>query len=176
MKEYWKWVEECYKPNPIDCVVMSPLYIFDLDGTLALIEHRRWIIEDPSRDDSKWRRFYAACDKDQPNTAVITVMEELRHSGAEVWIFSGRSDEVRGKTVDWITRYTSFMSWELDTSLTMRSEGDYTPDDELKKQWLDLMLVDDRNRLVAAFDDRRRVVDMWRANGVTCFQVADGEF
>jgi hypothetical protein len=38
------------------------------------------------------------------------------------------------------------------------------------------MLVDDRQRLVAAFDDRDRVVQMWRAAGVTCFQVAPGEF
>ena len=27
---------------------MKPLYIFDLDGTLALIEHRRHFVERPS--------------------------------------------------------------------------------------------------------------------------------
>jgi len=26
------------------------------------------------------------------------------------------------------------------------------------------------------FDDRQQVVDMWRANGLTTFQVADGNF
>ena len=26
------------------------------------------------------------------------------------------------------------------------------------------------------FDDRQQVVDMWRANGLTCFQVAEGNF
>lgn len=153
---------------------MKPLYIFDLDGTLALIEHRKHILEDSDRD--KWRRFYAACDFDHPNTAVIATMERLRHAGADVWIFSGRSDEVRSKTVAWLTQHTSFMSWELDTALTMRAEGDYTADDVLKRQWLDAMLVDDRRRLVASFDDRDRVVAMWRDAGVTCFQVAPGEF
>jgi hypothetical protein len=34
----------------------------------------------------------------------------------------------------------------------------------------------DRERLVGAFDDRQRVVDMWRRNGITCFQVAPGDF
>lgn len=155
---------------------MKPLYIFDLDGTLALIEHRRQIIEDPARDDSKWRRFYAACDKDEPNQAVIRVMESLRRF-ADVWIFSGRSDEVRDKTVAWLARHTSFMAHDLEGPiLTMRAEGDYTPDDVLKKQWLDSMLVDDRQRLVATFDDRDRVVQMWRASGVPCFQVAPGGF
>ena len=153
----------------------KPLYIFDLDGTLALIEHRRHIIEDPSRDNSKWRRFYAACDKDLPNTPVLHIMERLRLFG-DVWIFSGRSDEVRDKTVDWLTKHTSFLSHDLDVVLTMRREGDYTADDVLKRQWLDQMLVDDRRRLVAAFDDRDRVVKMWRDAGVTCFQVAPGEF
>ena len=58
----------------------------------------------------------------------------------------------------------------------MRAAGDYTADDVLKKQWFDGMLVDDRRRLVATFEDRDRVVAMWRAEGVTCFQVAPGEF
>lgn len=155
---------------------MKPLYIFDLDGTLALIEHRRHIIEDPSRDDSKWRRFYAACDQDQPNAPVIKTMERLRWSGADTWIFSGRSDEVRDKTVAWLAKHTSFMSWNVDAALTMRQQGDYTADDDLKRQWYAGMLVDDQRRLVATFDDRDRVVQMWRAAGVTCFQVAPGEF
>jgi hypothetical protein len=154
---------------------MKPLYIFDLDGTLALIEHRRHIIEDPSRDDSKWRRFYAACDRDEPNEPVIRVMESLRRF-ADVLIFSGRSDEVRDKTAAWLAKHTSFTTSDLDTALVMRAEGDYAADDVLKKQWLEGMLVDDRKRLVASFDDRDRVVQMWRSQGVTCFQVAHGEF
>jgi hypothetical protein len=27
-----------------------------------------------------------------------------------------------------------------------------------------------------AVDDRQRVVDMWRSNGLTCLQVAEGNF
>ncbi|MCU7840875.1 MAG: hypothetical protein KZQ94_16035 [Candidatus Thiodiazotropha sp. (ex Troendleina suluensis)] len=153
---------------------IRPLYIFDLDGTLALIDHRRHILDD--EDSQKWRRFYAACDKDKPNIPVIATMEFLRQAGADVWIFSGRSDEVRDKTVAWIAYHTSFMTHDLDTVLTMRSLGDYTGDDVLKRQWLDSMLVDDRKRLIAAFDDRDRVVKMWRDAGVACFQVAAGNF
>jgi phosphoserine phosphatase len=153
----------------------KPLYIFDLDGTLALIEHRKHYIED-REDPQRWRKFYAACDKDQPNLGVLRTLERLRHAGADIWIFSGRSDEVRAKTVEWLTTHTSFMSHDLDTALVMRRAGDYTVDDELKQQWLNDMLHEDRERLVAVFDDRDRVVAMWRANGVTCFQVAPGEF
>jgi len=154
---------------------MKPLYIFDLDGTVALIDHRRHILDDKA-DSQRWRRFYALCDKDQPNKPVISTMELLRLTGAEIWFFSGRSDEVRDKTEAWLVEHTSFMSWEIGNHLMMRKAGDYTADDKLKKEWLDAMLVDDRNRLIAAFDDRDRVVKMWRDSGVTCFQVAPGEF
>jgi len=155
---------------------MKPLYIFDLDGTLALIEHRRHFVARP-RGEQDWKAFYAACDKDAPNDPVIGTMERLRETGADIWIFSGRSDEVREKTIQWLADKTTFMSWELDgPMLTMRQAGNYTPDDVLKKGWLDDMLVSDKARLVAVFEDRDRMVKMWRAAGVPCFQVADGEF
>lgn len=153
----------------------KPLYIFDLDGTIADISHRRHIIETDTRDSSKWRRFYSACDKDTPNAPVIRVMESLRLF-ADIWIFSGRSSEVRGKTEEWLRHHTSLTNFDLETCLMMRDEGDYTPDDQLKELWVKAMLIDDRRRLVAAFDDRDRVVQMWRRNGITCFQVAEGDF
>lgn len=154
---------------------MKPLYIFDLDGTLALIDHRRSVILDLS-DKRRWGKFYQLCDKDAPNLPVIQTMEKLRQAGADIWFFSGRSAEVREKTVRWLAEHTSFMIFDLDEILVMRDIGDSTPDDVLKKRWLDNMLIDDRKRLVAVFDDRDRVVKMWRDNGVMCFQVAEGDF
>lgn len=154
---------------------MRPLYIFDLDGTLALIGGRRHYLDDTT-DRDRWRKFYAACDRDEPNLPVIETMNRLRFF-ADVWIFSGRSDEVRAKTIAWLTEHTSFLTHELEQGvLNMRAAGDFTPDDMLKKQWLDGLLVDDRQRIVAVFDDRDRVVQMWRDAGIACFQVAPGEF
>ena len=156
---------------------MPPLYIFDVDGTVALIDHRRHLLE--GDDPDKWRKFYAACDKDLPNTPVIETLERLWESGADIWFFSGRSSEVRGKTVDWLSEHTSFACQSqhyMDTTLVMRELGDTTADDDLKRSWYEGMLDIDKERLVAVFDDRKRVVDMWRSLGVTCFQVAPGEF
>ena len=153
---------------------MKPLYIFDLDGTLALIQHRRHFVEGPSKD---WYAFDAACVDDAPNTPVLTVLAALHRRGADIWIFSGRSDDVRDETVEWLHKHTPFVRSQLwGPMLTMRRAGDYTPDDVLKKRWLDDMLIEDRQRLVAVFEDRDRMVKMWRAAGVACFQVADGEF
>lgn len=149
---------------------MRPLYIFDLDGTLANCEHRKHHL-----DAKDWRSFYAACDLDPPIHDVLKVARDLYESGAELWIFSGRSSEVRDKTIRWLEQHLAAFV-DFDTALLMRDEGDHRPDDELKKLWLDRMLDEDRQRLVGIFDDRDRVVSMWRAAGVTCFQVAPGAF
>lgn len=152
----------------------KPLYIFDLDGTLADCQHRTPILAE-KYDNHRWRRFYAACDKDQPIAHVIGLMNHLRLV-ADVWIFSGRSEEVRDKTVTWLAEHTSFMHHDLDTALVMRQEGDHRADDIVKREWIDGMLDVDRKRLVAAFDDRDRVVTMWRSAGIPCYQVAPGDF
>ena len=55
----------------------NPMYIFDLDGTLANIEHRVHILKNTDNS-NRWRDFYAACDKDEPNRDVIRVMENMR--------------------------------------------------------------------------------------------------
>ena len=155
----------------------KPLYIFDIDGTLALIGHRVHLLDD-KQNSSRWKEFYKECDKDRPNKGVIRVMDSLRLMGADILLFSGRSDDVREKTVAWLAEHTSFMTHDLEVPgmLTMRQHDDYTPDDELKQSWLDGMLACDINRIAGVFDDRDRVVNMWRKNGLTCFQVAPGNF
>ena len=47
-------------------------------------------------------------------------------------------------------------------------------DSDLKQMWLDTLV--DKDDVFAVFDDRNQVVDMWRSNGLTTFQVADGNF
>ena len=53
----------------------------------------------------------------------------------------------------------------------------WMPDDKLKQQWLDTLFPGDKkNDIVCVFDDRYKVVKMWRENGLDCFQVAEGNF
>lgn len=152
---------------------MRPLYIFDLDGTLALTEHRQHHVAGATKD---WRTFFAACKDDPPNMPVIQTMNLLAGAGAEVRVWSGRSDEVRSVTVQWLSHFTSLTREALSDALRMRAEHDYTPDEILKARWFEELPSGDRMRLVAIFDDRAKVVSMWRAAGVPCFQVAPGNF
>ena len=149
---------------------MKPLYIFDLDGTLANCEHRQPILGNKD-DPDRWNKFFDACVDDKPIWPVIDTLQRLRASGCDVLIFSGRSDRARKQTERWLTDIGLH-----HIHVRMRPDGDFTADDELKLQWLNELTHAERRRLVAVFDDRDKVVAMWRANGVACFQVAPGAF
>ena len=163
------------------------MILFDLDGTLTLNEHRCHFIEGK---DKNWNAFFEACDKDEPHWPVISMLQALRAQKLEIEIWSGRSDLVAAKTISWPAMHN--IPAELPPAdeqenlerrfnptsrvlLRMRKEGDFTPDDELKMQWLTETL-DAGARVEFVFDDRQKVVDMWRANGIVCMQVAPGDF
>lgn len=157
---------------------MRPLYIFDLDGTLCNIEHRLHFLKDVT-DANRWKKFYRASSSDRAVLPVIAIMSALMQSGADVWIWTGRSAEVRTQTEMWLHVHTDFTLQQLQANpelLIMRGESNRMEDHDLKARWLARMEPDDRERLVCVFEDRQRVVDMWRNAGVTCVQVAPGDF
>ena len=73
----------------------------------------------------------------------------------------------------------SIGDWSLSDSdwiLTMRGAGDNRKDDEVKYDMYNYG-VKGRYRVHYVLDDRQQVVDMWRNKcGLTCFQVAPGDF
>jgi phosphoglycolate phosphatase-like HAD superfamily hydrolase len=144
------------------------IVIFDLDGTLAIIDHRRHLVENRRASDEDWRAFFAGCVDDLPNTPVITVLRSLKSAGFRIIIFSGRSDEVRPQTEAWLNQHQ--IPYDR---LVMRKEGDRTPDEKLKRNWLRGL---DKSQILCVFDDRDQVVQMWRDEGLSCFQVAEGDF
>lgn len=138
--------------------------IFDLDGTLADVEHRRIFIERRPQD---WAAFYRACTQDAPNVPVIETARALSAAGYEIVILTGRSDEVRAETLSWLKLY----SVPFD-QLFMRRDGDFTPDEKLKAMWLENF---DSSRVLGVFEDRPKVVRMWREKGIFCFDCGRGK-
>ena len=49
------------------------------------------------------------------------------------------------------------------------------PDEEFKSDLAD-KFEEFGGKIDIVFDDRNKVVDMWRARGTTCVQVAEGDF
>lgn len=139
--------------------------VFDLDGTLADISHRVHYVRNGRRD---WDAFFKECVHDRGVGHVIETFHAHLAAGHKVRIWSARSDVVRAETEQWL----SDMGIDPCFLQHMRAAGDNTPDAALKRHWLN----QERERPDLVYDDRQRVVDMWRAEGIPCFQVvADWE-
>lgn len=145
---------------------MTPAYIFDIDGTLADITHRLYHIQKEPKD---WKRFFADCTHDQPITHMVALCS-LLIDYVPVLFVSGRSDEVRRETLEWLHKYKLY-----GKKLYMRKAGDHKPDHLLKLELLANIRADGYEP-VMVFDDRTAVVQAWRKAGIPCAQVADGDF
>lgn len=134
--------------------------VFDLDGTLADVSHRVHFVRNGNRD---WNSFFAACVNDVPVPHVVASCRAHLAAGHKVRVWSARSDKVRAETERWLA------DAGIDPCYLqhMRAEGDNTPDVALKRYWLSL----EPTPPDLIYDDRQRVVDMWRAEGIPCFQV-----
>lgn len=150
---------------------LSKTVIVDLDGTLALNKHREHLIDKSTGRKPDWVSYFSACDKDLPNKAVIESVNALKNIGYRIHIFSARGDIVRNKTIDWLDKYQVMYD-----ELTMREMDTYTPDEILKRFWLLDFYPNYKEDILCVFDDRDKVVNMWRSVGITCFQVAEGNF
>ncbi len=153
------------------------MIIFDLDGTLANCEHRRHFVTDPRNCGDwqearcwhpDWKSFYEACDKDEPIYCVFKIMFNLDEP-YQIW--SGRCESVRDKTEKWLCKY---MHKSEIPELKMRPIGDYTPDDQLKEKWLDEVIASGET-VDMVFDDRKKVIEMWRSHGIFVFDVSQGK-
>jgi hypothetical protein len=132
-------------------------YVFDLDGTLANLDHRRHLIEGEAKDH---RAFFAAVSDDAPIAKTIDLLRTLDAAGAYIEVWSGRSDECRQATRAWLTRH----GVPPRTPLIMRNAGDKRPDELVKFEFLR-----GSNEPDIIFDDRTKVVEMWRRKGISCF-------
>ena len=163
--------------------------IFDLDGTLAIIDKRR---EKSLKPNGKldWDKFaspVSIMDWDEPNWPVIKMAQLFNHHGFKIVIFSGRNDRSFHSTSDWlkihqvpfdllVMRPDKFKSdsWPIADGNPATKDMRFMPDEILKKKMLDTFVDIDDVFLVV--DDRNKVVKMWRDLGITTFQVAEGDF
>jgi predicted kinase len=144
-----RYVPDITKPRAI---------IVDIDGTVALMNGKRTPHE------------YDKVSLDDPNWPVITVVQELSATH-RVLFTSGRKDSCWDDTADWLSTYFPYIDYEL----LMRKHDDNRPDNVVKLEIFNQSIRDNFN-VKMVFDDRDQVVKMWRGLGLTCLQVAEGNF
>jgi hypothetical protein len=144
------------------------IIVFDLDGTLADGTHREHHLHKRPKD---WETYFALCHLDAPCGPLVDTYRALLGDGHFVEIWTGRIAETRVATEEWIKANLG----PTPDRLRMRPVGDRTDDNELKRLWLaEARAAGDQ--VILVFEDRRRVVEMWRAEGIVCAQVAEGDF
>jgi len=142
--------------------------ICDIDGTIADCAHRRHHVVGP---DKNWPAFFSGLHLDEPIKPVINAFHAVQSSMSAVGILcSGRNEEYRDVTEAWLRKHV--VAYE---KLYLRADQDYRPDDLVKGELLDRIIADGFDPYLV-FDDRNSVVQMWRARGLTCLQVAEGDF
>lgn len=138
-------------------VVRRRAVIVDLDGTLALMNGRKPFA-------------WAEVGGDLPNVPVVELVNELAKLDYSVIITSGRKRQCEAETVRWLE--LNGVPWH---ELHMRADADNRPDVEVKREIYDRE-IDPFYEVAWVFDDRNAVVAMWRELGLTCLQVAPGDF
>ena len=148
--------------------------IFDLDGTLALIDDRRTL---STKDNGKidWDIFFDPnnINLDKPNQPVIKVAKMFKDSGFRIVILSGRLKTTKDVTKKWLENFN--VPFDVLKMRPDNKQFKFMSDDDLKQGWLDTLFTN-KEDVFAVFDDRNKVVDMWRSNGLNVFQVAEGDF
>lgn len=132
-------------------------YLFDVDGTLALMR---------GRGPFEWARV----GEDEQNEAIVRMARTLKIGGYRIVVMSGRDSVCLPETERWLRE--NIIVYDL---LVMRPAGDQRKDADVKLEMF-LEHVAPSYAVLGVFDDRNQVVEMWRSIGLPCFQVADGNF
>jgi len=149
--------------EPVD----KQLVLVDMDGTLSDLTHRLPYVKVTEGGKKNWELFFKLCPWDKVRLPVAAWVREL-YKDHIVCIVSGRpEDKCQGSTECWLEKYQIPFH-----HLFMRRGGDKRDDTIIKEAILSYL---PKERIAFVIDDRPRVVEMWRKNGLRVFPVGGYE-
>ena len=146
-----------YNDEKEDCIIV------DIDGTCAL-------------HDGRSPYDLTQVSKDIPNYPLVRFLQELICSKHIIFL-SGRegTDQCRQDTFDWLTENICSSDFGCKWELLMRNKNNFQPDEVIKERIFHKE-IEPKYNVLAVFDDRDKVVKMWRSLGLLCNQVYWGNF
>lgn len=157
--QYLDWNSDLREPVLQQDSSLPPAVICDLDGTLALMNGR-------SPYDA------STCDRDLLNEPVAEIIRRFQNGGHKILFLTGREDKYKEPTIRFLQTH---LGEDFPYELIMRKTDDRRKDAVIKKEFLETLVLP-RFYVDFVLDDRNQVVDMWRGLGITCLQVAYGDF
>ena len=148
---------------------MTKVIVFDIDGTLANIEHRRAFVATKPKN---WKAFNAGIPNDTPHEDIVDLVNVFRECRDyhRIILCSGRGEEQRKVTERQMDSFGVRYA-----QLYMRPANDHRPDYIVKVELLQ-QIRKEHGEPKFWFDDRQQVVDAIRAEGVRVLQVCAGDF
>lgn len=146
----------------------AKVIVFDLDGTICNVNHRRhWVASKPKN----WAAWNAGIAFDTPNEDIVWMLHRFTSDrDTRIVLASGRGEEHRDVTEQWLKQHEIYHS-----ALYMRAAKDNRKDSIVKVELLQQIRNDYGNPWLWV-DDRQQVVDAIRAQGIRVLQVAPGDF
>ncbi len=140
--------------------------LWDLDGTLNICEQRSKFNWDDITGCTEVMRNH------QPNWPLISMANAMQahcQPTAHNLIVTARPERYRTVTEWWLERYKVKYS-----GLYMRPDDNVQPDAEVKRAILHELRK--KYNIWYVVEDRAKVVEMWREEGVLCLQCAEGNY
>lgn len=152
LRQWKQWCEYVGRRKYIPDETKRKAIIVDIDGTIAI---------KGQRSPYEWNRV----GEDKPRKVIINMIQQFATLNRAVLIFvSGRDGVCYEETRAWLCEHTYFTG-ALGDMLIMRDEGDMRKDSVVKEELFWDFIADNYN-VLAVFDDRPQVVEMWHDIGM----------
>ena len=138
---------------------MPPVVIFDLDNTLFDETHRSHL-----REAEQWENYFDLCHLDAPIEHVIQLTHDYKQKGYEIWIMSGRSENVLDKTIQSLENHK--VAYD---NIKLRAEDNFMPDYVLKPAWARNLVG--LERIEAVYDDQPEVIKGFKKKNLNVIDV-----
>lgn len=150
--------------------------IVDIDGTVSDTAWRTHLVKiiPGVREEKDWKSFHTSCGDDAP---IRPILELVRLSGQlyDIIIITGRPVDLCGvQTEEWLYQHMPDFPVRHLFMAPRWSPSEHGREAHIFKAGVLKHLP--KERIAYIFEDRSSVVKMWRTYGLTCLQVADGEF
>lgn len=140
-------------------LVLPPVVIFDLDGTLLDESHRAYL-----REENKLDEYFDKCDLDTPIKSIIELNHQYKKDGYEIWILTGRSESCKEKTLKSLSDNNIYYD-----NIKMRGIDVFIPDYVLKPAWVSKYIGKERVEIV--YDDTDKVIKGFESKGLKVVDV-----